>query len=177
MVNKENMEKEMNKIIENMSRNIEELEKMNPIVDNFFNQYSNNPLMKQLREIKNEINVSNNQEDILKNINRLQDFIKMLDKDANKARPGGRVILVGGRLIRYAQDDDPSYGNQLRAFEITELSTESYVERELLLNPPLKGTGWGWNADGMHNIDPHQIEKERWIACVDGCVFPPFKPK
>lgn len=84
MVNKENMEKEMNKIIENMSRNIEELEKMNPIVDNFFNQYSNNPLMKQLREIKNEINVSNNQEDILKNINRLQDFIKMLDKDANK---------------------------------------------------------------------------------------------
>jgi len=101
----------------------------------------------------------------------------LIDKDANRARPGGRVILVGGRLIRYAQDDDPSYGNQLRAFEITELSTESYAERELPLNPPLKGTGLGWNADGMHHIDPHQLEKDRWIACVDGCVFPPLKTK
>ncbi len=46
--------------------------------------------------------------------------------DANIARPGGRVVVFDGRILRYAQDDDPTYGNQIRAFEITELTTISY---------------------------------------------------
>lgn len=32
----------------------------------------------------------------------------------------------------------------------------------------LKETGTGWNAHGMHNIDPHQLDNGQWIACVDG---------
>ncbi|MFC2164540.1 hypothetical protein ACFLT2_06030 [Acidobacteriota bacterium] len=95
----------------------------------------------------------------------------LIDGDANIARPGGRIIWVDGQVIRFAQDDDPTYGNRVRAFEITELTTESYKERELLMNPPLKGSSSGWNADGMHHIDLHQLEKGRWIACVDGCRF------
>ena len=43
--------------------------------------------------------------------------------DANIARPGGRVVVFDGRIVRYTQDDDPTYGNQVRAFEITELTT------------------------------------------------------
>ena len=88
--------------------------------------------------------------------------------DANIARPGGRIIVLDGRIVRYTQDDDPNYGNQLRAFEITELTTKSYEEKEVCKNPILKASGSGWNSKGMHHMDPHQIGKNEWIACVDG---------
>ena len=88
--------------------------------------------------------------------------------DANIARPGGRVLVVGNRIIRYAQDDYPRYGNQVWAFEITELTTTSYKEKRESRNPILKASGIGWNKDGMHHIDSHQVEQDKWIACVDG---------
>ncbi len=88
--------------------------------------------------------------------------------DANIARPGGRVLIFDGRIVRYTQDDDPTYGNQVRAFEITELTITSYEEKEVIENPILKASKTGWNGEGMHNIDPHQIEENKWIACVDG---------
>lgn len=84
------------------------------------------------------------------------------------ARPGGRVIVLNGKVYRYTQDDSPTYGNQLRAFEITELTTKNYKEEEVIGNPILKATGSGWNGKGMHQIDPHQINNGKWIACVDG---------
>ena len=59
-------------------------------------------------------------------------------------------------------------GTQLRAFEITELTTTSYQEREIDQNLVLKPTGVGWNGAGMHHIDPHLLHEEQWIACVDG---------
>ena len=88
--------------------------------------------------------------------------------NANIARPGGRVLVFDGRIVRYTQDDYPTYGNQVRAFEITELTTTSYKEKRISENPILKASGIGWNKDGMHHIDPHQIGSNKWIACVDG---------
>ena len=87
--------------------------------------------------------------------------------DPNIARPGGRVIVLDNQIIRYTQDDYPTYGNQIRAFIITQLTPSVYEEEEYE-TPILKGSGTGWNADGMHTIDPHQIEENQWIACVDG---------
>jgi hypothetical protein len=75
---------------------------------------------------------------------------------------------MDNRLIRYAQDDAPLYGNQLRAFEIVELTPERYHEKAVLGNPILRASGRGWNADGMHHIDPHPVGQDQWIACVDG---------
>ncbi len=69
--------------------------------------------------------------------------------DANIARPGGRVIILDHRIVRYTQDDDPTYGNQVRAFEITELTTTSYEEKEVPESPILEASGNGWNAEGM----------------------------
>lgn len=92
----------------------------------------------------------------------------IISRDANIARPGGRVVIIDGRVFRYAQDCDPVYGNQVRAFEITKLTTTSYEEKEIDGNPVLKGSGTGWNSLGMHHIDPHQIGENQWIACVDG---------
>jgi len=111
--------------------------------------------------------------------------------DSNRARPGGRVLVMhgtiigrlavspgdpgrghlvmGDRILRYAQDDYPSYGNAVRAFEITRLTPSSYEEREVAESPILSATGTGWNADGMHQVDAYQVGADRWIACVDGC--------
>jgi hypothetical protein len=88
--------------------------------------------------------------------------------DANIARPGGRVLVTNGRIVRFAQDCEPTYGNQVRAFEIVELSTTSYRERELDENPILAASGEGWNALGMHNVDPQPLGEGRWLAAVDG---------
>lgn len=92
----------------------------------------------------------------------------IITRNAHISRPGGRVIMVDGRIIRFAQDDSPIYGNAVRAFEVIDLTTETYKENEVPGNPILKGTGFGWNKKGMHHIDPHQLDSSKWIACVDG---------
>jgi hypothetical protein len=87
--------------------------------------------------------------------------------DRNIARPGGRVITYDNRLFRITQDDEPSYGLQVFAFEITELSETSYQERIVSEKPLVTMTGKGWNAAGMHHVDLHQVG-EKWMAVVDG---------
>lgn len=83
-------------------------------------------------------------------------------------RPGGRLVIHDDTVIRYTQDDEPSYGNGLRAFQIDDLTTESYSEHEICQSPILGASGAGWNAAGMHHIDPYQVKDNGWIACVDG---------
>ena len=89
-------------------------------------------------------------------------------QDAHIARPGGRVLVWGNRIIRYAQDDYPDYGNSVHAFEITKLTPTDYQEIKCPVNSILKASGRGWNKNGMHNIDPHFLAEDKWVACVDG---------
>ena len=91
-----------------------------------------------------------------------------IEGNAHIARPAGRVLVFEDRVIRYAQDCDPGYGLQVRAFEITELTTTRYEEREVDNSPILTASGTGWNRSGMHHIDPHRLPDGRWMACVDG---------
>jgi hypothetical protein len=84
------------------------------------------------------------------------------------ARPGGRVLQVNGRLYRFAQDDHPVYGNQVWAFEIVELTPETYREVLAIERPVLSASGRGWNALGMHQIDAQPLPDGRWLAAVDG---------
>jgi lysophospholipase L1-like esterase len=88
--------------------------------------------------------------------------------NANIARPGGRVIDFNGRLLRFAQDGDPTYGNQVRAFEILDLTRTSYLEAEVIESPVLSASGNGWNADGMHHLDPVEVSPGNWLAVTDG---------
>lgn len=88
--------------------------------------------------------------------------------NANKARPGGRVIRWNGLLIRYTQDCSPTYGKALNAYEIIELTKSEYSEREYQQNPVLKNGANGWTRHGMHHLDPHQVGDDKWIASVDG---------
>jgi hypothetical protein len=84
------------------------------------------------------------------------------------ARPGGRVLLHEGKLIRFTQDCLPIYGKQVRAFAITELTATTYVEHEVPESPVLVPEGNGWNSSGMHHVDAHRLEDETFLACVDG---------
>lgn len=83
-------------------------------------------------------------------------------------RPGGRVLIVNGRPVRFAQDGVPTYGSRVRAFEILELSSTDYREQELESSPVLSAGDKGWNQGGMHHIDGHMIADNTWRACVDG---------
>ena len=84
------------------------------------------------------------------------------------ARPAGRVLVNNGRIFRFSQDSYPTYGRQVWAFEITELSTSRYRERLVGDRPVLEPNGAGWNVRGMHQLDAHEVVPGRWIACVDG---------
>jgi hypothetical protein len=92
----------------------------------------------------------------------------IVDGDNRIARPAGRVTILKDKIIRYTQDVRYIYGNQVRAFEITELTPTNYREREIKENPIIQASGSGWNKYGMHHIDPHQLAEQKWIACVDG---------
>ena len=84
------------------------------------------------------------------------------------SRPAGKVIMMNGRPIRFAQESIPKYGSSVRAFEVLELSTTKYIEREIGSNPILSGGNESWRSGGMHHIDAHLLPEGGWIAYVDG---------
>lgn len=88
--------------------------------------------------------------------------------DAAIARPGGRVFVLGNHVIRYTQDCASTYGRQVRAFEITEMTEDTFAERLVSDEPILQPSAGGWTEMGMHHIDPHLLEDGSWLACVDG---------
>ena len=88
--------------------------------------------------------------------------------DRRRARPGGRVVVDGKRVIRYAQDAFPHYGHRLRAFLVTTLTPTQYAEKEVPMTPVLGASGKGWNADGMHQVSPVPLPSGGWAAGVDG---------
>ncbi len=92
----------------------------------------------------------------------------IIRNDAEKARPGGRVSVINGKIIRFAQDSQPTYGKVLNAYEVTELTKTHFAEKKLINNPILQPGRQGWNRHGMHNIDPYRLDSGMWLACVDG---------
>jgi hypothetical protein len=92
--------------------------------------------------------------------------------DNSRARPAGRVVADGGRVIRFAQDCSARYGWRVRAFEVRELSATRYAEEECAGGPVLAASGRGWNGRGMHHLDAHRQPDGSWLACVDGHALP-----
>jgi hypothetical protein len=88
--------------------------------------------------------------------------------DPHHARPGGRIVADGERVFRFAQDDAPHYGVQVWAFEVTTLSESAYAEQPIGDGPVVAAGESGWNARGMHHVDPQRIGPEQWLAAVDG---------
>jgi len=87
----------------------------------------------------------------------------------HKARPSGRLLVYDGRLYRFTMDVKPPVGtHQVMAYEITEISPTTYSEELAQEEPVVKPSGSGWNRDAMHQLDPVQVDKDSWIASVDG---------
>jgi hypothetical protein len=84
------------------------------------------------------------------------------------SRPAGRVAIMDGRLIRFAQDGRPRYGSSVLGYEITRLSETDYAEQPLAGNPLLRAGRAHWNSGGMHHIDPVVRGGGGYLACVDG---------
>lgn len=92
----------------------------------------------------------------------------LVKHSVSESRPGGRLIVHQNRMVRYAQDGRPTYGSCLRAFEVDELTTQSYREHQVPASPVLVGSGTGWNATGMHHADVCELDDGGFRACVDG---------
>jgi hypothetical protein len=92
----------------------------------------------------------------------------LIPKNLINTRPAGRPLYHNGRLLRFAQDGVPIYGNKVRAFEIDVLTTTIYKEHEIIESPILKASRNGWNSAAMHHIDSHKLPDGSWVICVDG---------
>jgi hypothetical protein len=92
----------------------------------------------------------------------------LIEGNARAARPAGRVIILGGKLLRLAQDCHVAYGTCVRAMEITDLTPDSYAEKELIESPILGPGTERWNSGGMHHMDAYLLGDHSWIAAVDG---------
>ena len=88
--------------------------------------------------------------------------------DPHFTRPAGRLVVVDGIPIRFAQDVYPVYGASVSAFAITKLTATEYEERPVRDRPILSAGSARWNMHGMHHIDAHERPDGSWIACVDG---------
>lgn len=85
------------------------------------------------------------------------------------ARPGGRPVVIGETPYLFFMDLTHEYGDKIRAYEVVELSTETYEDREVPNSPVLAESGVGWNAEAMHTFDPWWVG-DGWVSAVDGEV-------
>jgi hypothetical protein len=89
--------------------------------------------------------------------------------DIHKARPSGRLLVFENKLYRFTMDIDPPVGtHQVMAYEIMEISPDSYSEKLAQEAAVVMPSGSGWNGEAMHQLDPVQVDSNSWIASVDG---------
>lgn len=87
------------------------------------------------------------------------------------ARQGGRPVVMDDSLYLFFQDVEYEYGDEVRSYEVTELTTESYSDQETANSPVLAGVGSGWNGKKMHHFDAWSLgEGNGWRCAVDGAT-------
>jgi hypothetical protein len=75
--------------------------------------------------------------------------------NCRSARPAGRIIVQNERIFRPSQDCESDYGSGIVWCEITELTTESFQEREVG-----RWSGQRVGAKGLHTFD----QAGKWIV-------------
>ncbi|UPV76660.1 hypothetical protein M0R89_19200 (plasmid) [Halorussus limi] len=87
------------------------------------------------------------------------------------ARPAGRPIVRENRVLLFLQQCIAGYGEQVRTFEITDLTPESYADAELDSSPTIRASdsSVGWNSGKMHHVDPW-FDGTTWRCAVDGNI-------
>jgi hypothetical protein len=80
-----------------------------------------------------------------------------IKSDCRGGRPGGRVVRIGGRLLRPAQRCETRYGEALAWQEIRMLTPEMFEEVEVAQ----------WRADGPGLSGPHSADLGGRLRAVD----------
>jgi hypothetical protein len=86
--------------------------------------------------------------------------------DIRTARTAGRPLVMDDTLYRLGMDCYPTYGSRVRAFQITNISPSTYVEK-MIETPLVKASSKGWNALAMHHVDALRTGADQWMAAVD----------
>lgn len=84
--------------------------------------------------------------------------------DVASARPAGRVVERGGRLIRPVQDCRGGYGSALALAEVTRLDDEAFSQRVTARIT----AGARWAGRRIHTLN-----RAGPIECIDGSAFAP----
>ena len=77
--------------------------------------------------------------------------------DCRGARPGGRPLRIGGRLLRPAQRCERAYGEALAWLEIRTLTPDAFEEVEVAT----------WRAEGQGQSGPHGADLGSRVRAVD----------
>jgi len=80
-----------------------------------------------------------------------------IKSDCRSARPGGRPLRIGGRLIRPAQRCEQAYGEALVWLEISELTPDSFEE----------AVAAEWRMDGQGRSGPHCADLAGALRALD----------
>jgi hypothetical protein len=80
-----------------------------------------------------------------------------IKSDCRSARPGGRPLRIGGRLLRPAQRCERAYGEALAWLEIRTLTPDAFEEVEVA----------SWRAQGPGLSGPHGADLGSRIRAVD----------
>lgn len=80
-----------------------------------------------------------------------------IKSDCRNARPGGRPLRLGGRLLRPAQRCERHYGEALAWLEVTALAPDRFEEVETAL----------WRAEGSGVSGPHHADLSAALRAVD----------
>ena len=92
------------------------------------------------------------------------------------ARPGGRPIVRDDHVLLFFQDCEAFYGEKVRAYRLTDLSTSTYQDTEVEASPVVDGTAptpeeasRSWNSVRMHQFDAWYLgEGKGGRVAVDG---------
>jgi hypothetical protein len=84
-----------------------------------------------------------------------------IKSDCRSARPGGRPLRIGGRLLRPAQRCEAFYGEALVWLEVRTLTPDSFEEVELSV----------WRAEGPGLSGPHGADLSARMKAIDYRTF------
>jgi hypothetical protein len=87
---------------------------------------------------------------------------------SEEARPAGRIFIYENKIIRLAQNCRKTYGKEVNAFVVEQITKDKYTEIEYTGNPIIQKGKNRWALHGMHQIDAWQINDSFCVAAVDG---------
>ncbi len=92
----------------------------------------------------------------------------LIDNSVKYGRNAGKIFYYNNKLFRPVQDCSEMYGEMVRLMEITELSKDTYKEKEINNSPVLFAGQAKWNSKKMHTLNHIETISNELFFIVDG---------